>query len=87
VIDFPIGEIKGKYITRRVNGVEVYTINGVDYTNGSPAVARIIFTTRGLSALPLKLYKENLCPRHKNYTAKRKPRTNCETCWRAYDGQ
>lgn len=27
----------------------------------------------------------NLCPEHKMYGAKKRPRTDCETCWKAYE--
>jgi hypothetical protein len=67
-------------------GVEVFNINGVSYVKGSPPDLSVKLKS-GVEVL-LKEYKGPkvvLCSRHKNYKAIRKPRTNCEECWEAYE--
>lgn len=67
--------------------VEVFTYKGVDYVRGSPG--DLVLNT-SVGEVSLKKYDVNrvstvLCPRHKNYQAMRKPRTNCKGCWEAYE--
>jgi len=67
-------------------GVEVFNINGVSYVKDSPP--DLVVVLRDGKEVNLKIYNGAvvvLCQRHKKYMAKRKPRTNCEECWKAYE--
>ena len=69
--------------------VEVLTIGDVEYVRGSPPDVVVEFRS-GLAPLELKLRStvaraNALCSIHKGYRAIRKPRTNCEQCWEAYE--
>lgn len=72
---------------RFVNRLEVFTIDGVEYIKGSPADVIAVAPSGEVSLRLFKVVPEPLCPRHKGYQAKRKPRTNCEQCWESYDGK
>lgn len=82
------------WVTGR-EGIEVFTIKGVEYIRCSlnQADIVIVFTRignvkQGLRRLDATARsKPILCHTHKGYTAQRRPRTNCPICWEAYNGR
>lgn len=90
--------VSGWLVNRKHGGVEVFTSpEGVEYVRGSFDRCDIIVTfTRMMGLQPLYLRRLNtqskqrlqsLCNRHRLYQAIRKPRTNCEVCWDAYNSK
>lgn len=71
--------------SRWVGGVEVFTIGGVEYVKGSPASATAVTPSGEVSLRLFRVVPKALCIRHKKYMGKRKPRTNCQMCWEAYE--
>jgi len=70
--------------------LEVFEVEGVEYVRGVPADIVVTFTRFSLPSLSLKrrdsVSRANaLCSIHKSYRAIRRPRTNCEQCWAAYN--
>lgn len=78
--------------------MEVFTSpEGVEYIRGSFERCDVIVSfTRLLGLQPLYLRRPSeqskkkllsVCQRHRLYQAIRKPRTNCEQCWEAYNAK
>lgn len=83
-----------KWMPKRVGDKTVFIEpeTGVEFKLVKPESATVHIVTPHLG---LHIYlapsnvteKPRLCPRHPAYGAKRKPRSNCPTCWDAYTKQ
>lgn len=68
--------------------LEIFTLDGQEYVKGEPA--DIVAVTKSGKRVAMRLREKvtsanALCSLHKKYRAMRKPRTNCEQCWEAYE--
>lgn len=90
--------VPGWTVGRNKAGIEVFkSPEGIEYVRGTLERCELLVefpTQLGLQPLYLRKLTEqskqrlqSVCPRHRLYQAKRKPRTNCETCWEAYNGK
>jgi len=69
--------------------IEVYTYEGIEYVEGTPADLELSIPKYGITRSFKrrdKVTRANaVCSLHKGYRALRKPRTSCEQCWNAYN--